>query len=235
VSDPVTTGAPTTGDPVTVVIVDDDALVRAGLKMILGGSPTIDVVGEAGDGAEGVVVVRRLRPAVVLMDIRMPRRDGLSATRELLSGTDGALEPPKVLVLTTFDTDELVVQALRIGASGFLLKDTPPHRLVEAVHAVASGQPFLSPSVTAQLIAKVSRGDDGRTNVARERLSTLTEREHEVALAIGRGLSNAEIAAELYMGVPTVKAHVSRLLAKLDADNRVQIALTVHDAGLEQG
>ncbi len=230
-----TTGAPTTGDPVTVVIVDDDALVRAGLKMILGGSPTIDVVGEAGDGAEGVVVVRRLRPAVVLMDIRMPRRDGLSATRELLSGTDGALEPPKVLVLTTFDTDELVVQALRIGASGFLLKDTPPHRLVEAVHAVASGQPFLSPSVTAQLIAKVSRGDDGRTNVARERLSTLTEREHEVALAIGRGLSNAEIAAELYMGVPTVKAHVSRLLAKLDADNRVQIALTVHDAGLEQG
>jgi len=231
----VTTGAPTTGDPVTVVIVDDDALVRAGLKMILGGSPTIDVVGEAGDGAEGVVVVRRLRPAVVLMDIRMPRRDGLSATRELLSGTDGALEPPKVLVLTTFDTDELVVQALRIGASGFLLKDTPPHRLVEAVHAVASGQPFLSPSVTAQLIAKVSRGDDGRTNVARERLSTLTEREHEVALAIGRGLSNAEIAAELYMGVPTVKAHVSRLLAKLDADNRVQIALTVHDAGLEQG
>ena len=230
-----TTGAPTTGDPVTVVIVDDDALVRAGLKMILGGSPTIDVVGEAGDGAEGVVVVRRLRPAVVLMDIRMPRRDGLSATRELLSCTDGALEPPKVLVLTTFDTDELVVQALRIGASGFLLKDTPPHRLVEAVHAVASGQPFLSPSVTAQLIAKVSRGDDGRTNVARERLSTLTEREHEVALAIGRGLSNAEIAAELYMGVPTVKAHVSRLLAKLDADNRVQIALTVHDAGLEQG
>jgi len=152
-----------------------------------------------------------------------------------LSGTDGVLEPPKVIVLTTFDTDELVVQALRIGASGFLLKDTPPHRLVEAVHAVAAGQPILSPSVTAQLIAKVSRGDDARTSVARERLSTLTDREYEVALAIGRGLSNAEIAAELYMGVPTVKAHVSRLLTKLDADNRVQIALTVHDAGLDQG
>jgi DNA-binding NarL/FixJ family response regulator len=235
VSDPVTTGTEAPDGPVTVVLVDDDALVRAGLKMILGGSPTIDVVGEAGDGAEGVVVVRRLRPAVVLMDIRMPRRDGLSATRELLSGTDGVLEPPKVIVLTTFDTDELVVQALRIGASGFLLKDTPPHRLVEAVHAVAAGQPILSPSVTAQLIAKVSRGDDARTSVARERLSTLTDREYEVALAIGRGLSNAEIAAELYMGVPTVKAHVSRLLTKLDADNRVQIALTVHDAGLDQG
>lgn len=217
---------------VTVALVDDDALVRAGLRMILGGSASIEVVGEASDGAEAVEVVRATRPDVVLMDIRMPRRDGLAATQDLLAGDDGALQPPKVIVLTTFDTDDLVVRALRMGASGFLLKDTPPDALVQAVLAVADGQPILSPSVTAQLIAKVSQGDDVRATDARRRLADLTDREREVALAIGRGLSNAEIAAELYMGVPTVKAHVSRLLTKLGADNRVQIALTVHDAGL---
>lgn len=217
---------------VTVALVDDDALVRAGLRMILGGSASIEVVGEASDGAEAVEVVRATRPDVVLMDIRMPRRDGLAATQDLLAGDDGALQPPKVIVLTTFDTDDLVVRALRMGASGFLLKDTPPDALVQAVLAVADGQPILSPSVTAQLIAKVSQGDDARATDARRRLADLTDREREVALAIGRGLSNAEIAAELYMGVPTVKAHVSRLLTKLGADNRVQIALTVHDAGL---
>lgn len=217
---------------VTVALVDDDALVRAGLRMILGGSASIEVVGEASDGAEAVEVVRATRPDVVLMDIRMPRRDGLAATQDLLAADDGALQPPKVIVLTTFDTDDLVVRALRMGASGFLLKDTPPDALVQAVLAVADGQPILSPSVTAQLIAKVSQGDDVRAAAARRRLADLTDREREVALAIGRGLSNAEIAAELYMGVPTVKAHVSRLLTKLGADNRVQIALTVHDAGL---
>ena len=222
-----------TGGTVRVVLVDDDALVRAGLRMILGGSPAIEVVGEAGDGVEGVDVVRRLRPDVVLMDIRMPRRDGLEATRIVLGQNgDGALRPPRVLVLTTFDTDDMVLQALRIGANGFLLKDTPPAQIVEAVLGVAAGAPMLSPSVTAQLIARVSQDADPRVAAAQRRLATLTDREREVAVAIGRGLSNAEIADELVMGVPTVKAHVSRLLAKLGADNRVQVALTVHDAGL---
>ncbi|GAB3441823.1 response regulator transcription factor [Phycicoccus ginsengisoli] len=225
-------GQPVEG-AVRVVLVDDDPLVRAGLRMILGGSPRIEVVAEAGDGVEGVEVVRRERPDVVLMDIRMPRRDGLEATRLLVAEPDGgSLRRPRVIVLTTFDTDDLVVQALRTGANGFLLKDTPPAQLVDAVLAVAAGAPILSPSVTAQLIARVSQDDDPRLAAARLRLATLTDREREVALAIGRGLSNAEIAAELFMGVPTVKAHVSRLLTKLGADNRVQVALTVHDAGL---
>lgn len=221
------------GGTVRVVLVDDDALVRAGLRMILGGSPAIEVVGEAGDGVEGVDVVRRLRPDVVLMDIRMPRRDGLEATRIVLGQNgDGAQRPPRVLVLTTFDADDMVLQSLRIGANGFLLKDTPPAQIVEAVLGVAAGAPMLSPSVTAQLIARVSQDADPRVAAAQRRLATLTDREREVAVAIGRGLSNAEIADELFMGVPTVKAHVSRLLAKLGADNRVQVALTVHDAGL---
>ena len=219
---------------VRVVLVDDDPLVRAGLRMILGGSSTLSVVGEAADGVEAVEVVRRLRPDVVLMDIRMPRRDGLEATRHLLAARPHEESTPRVIVLTTFDTDDMVLEALRIGASGFLLKDTPPEQLVAAVHAVAAGQPILSPSVTAQLIATITQVDDSRVSAAKERLGRLTEREHEVAVAIGRGLSNAEIASALYMGVPTVKAHVSRLLAKLDADNRVQIALTVHDAGVNR-
>jgi DNA-binding NarL/FixJ family response regulator len=222
------------GARIAVVLVDDDPLVRAGLRMILGGAPDIEVVGEAGDGFEALTVIEGAAPQVVLMDIRMPRRDGLEATRLLLERqrSSGRLSPARVIVLTTFDADDLVLEALRIGASGFLLKDTPPARLVEAVRDVAAGQPILSPSVTAQLIARVARVDDSRREVARAGLARLSEREREVAVAIGRGLSNAEISAELYMSVPTVKAHVSRLLAKLDADNRVQVALTVHDAGL---
>ena len=218
---------------IAVVLVDDDALVRAGLRMILGGAPDIEVVGEAADGLEALTVIDGAGPQVVLMDIRMPRRDGLEATRLLLEGqrNSGRLSPARVIVLTTFDADDLVLEALRIGASGFLLKDTPPERLVAAVRDVAAGQPILSPSVTAQLIARVARVDESRRDIARARLAPLTAREREVAAAIGRGLSNAEISAELYMSVPTVKAHVSRLLAKLGADNRVQIALTVHDAG----
>ncbi len=168
---------------------------------------------------------------MVLMDIRMPVRDGLSATEELLAA-DPAL---KVIVLTTFDTDDMVLRALRIGAAGFLLKDTPPARLVEAIRTVASGQPMLSPSVTAQLIAAVNRTDraaeeQDRTRSARDALDTLTERERDVAHAVARGLSNADIAAELYMGVPTVKTHVGRLFTKLGVENRVQIAILVHDA-----
>jgi DNA-binding NarL/FixJ family response regulator len=226
-----------------VVIVDDDALVRAGLRMILGGAPDLDVVAEAGDGLEAETVVEQHHPDVVLMDIRMPRRDGLETTRSLLSERARAARAArgddlKVIVLTTFDADDMVVQALRAGAHGFLLKDTEPRRLVEAVHLVAAGEPILSPSVTATLIAHVATGGgtddtgDRRRSDAEARLATLTDREREVALAIGRGLSNADISRELYLSVPTVKAHVSRVLDKLGADNRVQIAIVVHDAAL---
>ena len=220
-----------------LVIVDDDPLVRTGLKLILGGAGDITVLAEAADGHEAERAVAAHRPDVVLMDIRMPHRDGLAATRTILQkqAASGALRAAKILVLTTFDADELVVEALRSGASGFLLKDTPPERLVGAVRAVASGEPMLSPSVTAQLMAHVAAGGSdargGRERRARELLATLTDREREVAVAIGRGLSNAEIAEDLGMGLPTVKTHVSRLLAKLYAENRVQIALVVHDAG----
>ncbi|GAB3078629.1 response regulator transcription factor [Pedococcus soli] len=221
-------------ETIRVVLVDDDPLVRAGLGMILGGAPDIEVVGEAADGVEAVATVGTTQPDVVLMDLRMPRRDGLEATRLVVAGRAGSarVTPTRVIVLTTFDTDDMVVSALRVGASGFLLKDTPPQRIVDAIRSVAAGEPTLSPTVTAQLIASVTAGDTDRSTSARSLLDTLTEREREVAVAIGRGRSNAEIAAELYLGVPTVKTHVSRLLTKLDADNRVQIALIVHDAGL---
>jgi DNA-binding NarL/FixJ family response regulator len=215
---------------VRVVIVDDDALVRAGLAMILGGDDGIQVVGQAGDGEEGVATALRLRPDVVLMDIRMPVLDGLGATIRLLEQPS----PPKVIVLTTFDADDYVVRALRGGASGFLLKDTPPAEIVAAVHKVAAGEHMLSPTVTAQLIARL--GDtapvDDRASQARALLARLSEREREVAVAVGQGLANAQIAAELYMSVATVKAHVSRILDKLGVENRVQVAICVHDAGI---
>ena len=221
---------------ISVVLVDDDALVRTGLGLILGGAPDLEVVGEADDGRAGVDLVDRVRPDVVLMDIRMPVMDGLAATAELLTRED----PPKVIVLTTFDTDDMVMEALRIGAHGFLLKSTRPERLVESVRAVVQGEPRLSPSVTQQLIAQVAGGArDGGRNGNEERrtraeklLEQLTDREREVAVAIGQGWSNAQIASTLYMGLPTVKAHVSRVLVKLGAENRTQIALVVHDAGL---
>jgi len=213
---------------VRVLLVDDDALVRSGLRMMLAGAERIEVVGEADDGRGVLGAVDRHRPDVVLMDIRMPQLDGIAATRLLRAQPD----PPAVLVLTTFDADELVLRALRAGAAGFLLKDTPPAEIVRAIELVHGGDSMLSPAVTRQLIALVA-GDsdaDARRDSARERLATLSAREHEVALAVGQGRANAEIAAELHMSVATVKAHVSRLLAKLDVDNRVQIALLVQDA-----
>jgi DNA-binding NarL/FixJ family response regulator len=215
---------------VTVVIVDDDALVRTGLAMILRGDPTIDIVGEADDGEAGLALIARVSPDVVLMDIRMPRLDGLEATARLMQQQ----APPKVIVLTTFDADDYVVKALRDGASGFLLKDTPPAQIVEAVHKVAAGDHMLSPSVTAQLIAKLGEGEQdlSRQNAAQGLLETLTTREREVAIAVGEGKANAEIAQELYMSVATVKAHVSRIMVKLDVQNRVNVAIRVHDAGL---
>ncbi|QKE83643.1 response regulator transcription factor [Arthrobacter sp. NEB 688] len=216
---------------VRVALVDDDPLVRAGLTMILGGDPALEVVGEASDGADAADLVRRTRPDVVLMDIRMPRRDGIAATGDLLALPDA----PRVLVLTTFDADEMVLRALRVGAHGFLLKDTPPARLVAAVHAVAAGEPTLSPSATTALIAAVAGRDDGdvvarRRGEARRALTLLTEREREVALALGRGRSNLEIGAALHLSVATVKAHVGRILTKLGLENRTQVAILVHDA-----
>ena len=219
---------PRPAGPVRVLLVDDDALVRSGLRMMLAGAATIEVVGEADDGRGVLAAVDRHRPDVVLMDIRMPELDGIAATR-LLRGQPA---PPEVLVLTTFDADELVLQALRAGAAGFLLKDTPPAEIVRAIELVAAGESMLSPGVTRQLIALVAGDGEAaaRGERARARLAALSPREREVAEAVGRGAANAEIAAELHMSVATVKAHVSRLLAKLEVDNRVQIALLVQDA-----
>ncbi|MFC4018875.1 response regulator [Micromonospora sp. GCM10011542] len=220
--------------PVRVLIVDDDALVRAGLSMILGGLPDLVVVGEAADGAEVPAAVTAYAPDVVLMDIRMPRVDGLAATEALRAQP----HPPEVLVLTTFDADEQVLRALRAGAAGFLLKDTPPADIVHAVRRVAAGEATLSPTVTRTLIAHVTAavpapaGPDPRRERALRLLTGLSERERQVAVALGRGCTNAEIAGELFMSVATVKAYVSRLLTRLDLNNRVQVALLVHDAGL---
>ncbi|SEE81406.1 response regulator [Jiangella alba] len=211
-----------------ILIVDDDALVRAGLSMMLAGVADLEIVGEAADGADVPAMVESARPDVVLMDIRMPRVDGLAATEALRRRAD----PPEIVILTTFDTDDHVLRALRAGATGFLLKDTPPGDIVAAVRRAAAGEPILSPSVTRQLIAHVSDGDGGsRTQRAETQLAELSERELEVAVAIAHGRSNAEISAELFMSVATVKAHVSRVLTKLGLNNRVQIALLVHDAG----
>ena len=215
---------------IRVVIVDDDAMVRTGLALILRGDSAIEVVGEAGDGDAGVDLVARVTPDVVLMDIRMPVLDGLEATARLMRQP----APPKVIMLTTFDADDYVVRALRDGASGFLLKDTPPAEIVDAVHKVAAGDHMLSPSVTAQLIARLGEDEteSARQTEAEAHLATLSAREREVALAVGAGKANAQIAAELFMSVPTVKAHVSRIMVKLEAVNRVQVALRVYDAGL---
>ena len=214
-------------EQIRVLLVDDDALVRAGLSMLLAGAADITIVGEATDGSEVAQAVARHQPDVVLMDIRMPGMDGLEAT-ERLRAQPGA---PEVIVLTTFEADDYVMRALRAGAGGFLLKDTPPAEIIRAVRGVAAGEPMLSPAVTRRLIGHVTDNDDtDRTRRARERLTLLTDREREVAVAIGLGKPNAEIGRELFMGVATVKAHVSRVLEKLALNNRVQIALLVHDA-----
>ncbi|TMR96034.1 response regulator [Nonomuraea basaltis] len=219
------------GGPIRLLIVDDDAMVRAGLSMILGGAGDMEIVAEAGDGSEVPPLVAEHRPDVVLMDIRMPGVDGLTATEALRAPSTRGASPPEVVVLTTFHADAQVLRALRAGAAGFLLKDIPPGDLVQAIRKVAAGEPILSPVVTRQLITHVSDGGAGeRTERARKLLARLSEREREVALAVGQGRSNAEISRELYMSVPTVKAHVSRILTKLDLNNRVQVALLVYDA-----
>ncbi len=215
-------------EQIRVLVVDDDALVRAGLSMLLAGVEEITIVGEAADGSEVAHAVAEHEPDIVLMDIRMPGMDGLAAT-ELLRAHDDA---PEVIVLTTFEADDDVLRALRAGASGFLLKDTPPADIVRAVRTVAAGEPMLSPTITRRLIGHVTDSEtDDRKRHAREQLDRLTEREREVAVAVGQGKPNAEISRELYMSVPTVKSHVSRVLEKLELNNRVQIALLAHDAG----
>jgi len=213
---------------VRVAIVDDDALVRTGLIMMLDGVHGISIVGEAADGDQVMGLVDSHSPDVILMDIRMPKVDGITATAKVRRRPS----PPEVLVLTTFDTDDHVVRALRAGASGFLLKDTPPAKIVAAIHAVANGEPAMSPQVMRRLMDRVAV-EAGQHLRARARLAALSDRETEVVRAVAGGLSNAEIAAALFMSVATIKAHVSSILNKLNLDNRTQIALLAYDAGLD--
>jgi DNA-binding NarL/FixJ family response regulator len=212
---------------IRVLLVDDDPLVRSGLRMLLGGAPTIEVVAEAEDGDQVLAAVDRHRPDVVLMDIRMPRLDGVSAAGLLARQP----APPKVLMLTTFDADDLVLRALHAGAAGFLLKDTPPAEIVRAIELVDAGDSMLSPAVTRRLIDHLAAaGEVGTPRADADRLlATLSPRELEVARGVGRGLANAEISAELHLSVATVKAHVSKVMEKLDLDNRVQVALLIRD------
>ena len=213
--------------PVRVLIVDDDALVRSGLRLMLDGAAGISIVGEAADGDEVPAAVDRCAPDVVLLDLRMPRVNGITALRRLAARP----RAPRVLVLTTFDADRNVLQALRAGAAGFLLKDTPPAQIAAAVRAVAAGDPMLSPQITRRLMDRVAGAADAAES-ARARLEALTPRERDVVLALAEGLANAEIATSLEMSVATVKAHVSRVLEKLELSNRTQLALLAHDAGL---
>ncbi|MFE1955935.1 MULTISPECIES: response regulator [Streptomyces] len=216
-------------NPTRLLLVDDDALVRSGLRLMLGGADDVEIVGEASDGAQAVELAATARPDVVLMDIRMPVMDGLTATERLRAAPDA----PEVVVLTTFHADEQVLRALRAGAAGFVLKDATPAEILGAVRSVAAGDPVLSPAVTRQLMTHAAATErENRSARARARVALLAERERDVALEVGRGKSNAEIAATLYMSVATVKTHVSRVMTKLDLNNRVQIALLVHDADL---
>ena len=216
------------GDVTRVGLIDDDSLVRAGLAMILGADPGIEVVGQGADGSEAVPLVHKHRPDVLLMDVRMPTLDGIAATKAVAA----LPSPPKIIMLTTFDMDEYVFQALEAGASGFLLKDTPPQDLARAVHVVAGGEAMLSPTVTRRMLSHFSEANPGSRQERHPGLDQLTERETEVLGAVGAGLSNAQIGMRLFMSEATVKAHVSKIFAKLDCTNRVQIAIIAHEAGL---
>jgi DNA-binding NarL/FixJ family response regulator len=214
-----------------VLIVDDQPLMRTGFRMILDAEPDIEVVGEAGDGHEAIERAATVRPDVVLMDIRMPRMDGIEATRRL-AGADAG-EPARVLILTTFDLDEHVVAALRAGASGFLLKDVPPEDLIDAIRVVARGEALLAPSVTRRLLDRfASRLPDPSQLEPPAALASLTARELEVFRLLARGLSNAEIAAELVVSETTVKTHVARVLMKLDLRDRVQAVVLAYETGV---
>ena len=208
---------------IKVLLVDDDPLVRTGLKLMLAGADGIAVVGEASDGDELDDAVRRTGPDVVLLDIRMPRLDGVAALRRLTADPR-----PAVIVLTTFRTDGVVLDALRAGAAGFLLKHTPPEQIVDAVRTAADGQPIVSPSVLTQLIEHARSGAAPEADDLRD--AGLSQREHDVAMAVADGLSNAEIAEQLFLSLGTVKSHISSALTKLGLDNRVQLAIRAHDA-----
>ncbi|MCX5088703.1 response regulator transcription factor [Streptomyces sp. NBC_00365] len=214
--------------PVTVLLVDDEPLVRAGLRAVLEAQPDIEVVGEAADGAAVIPLVRQLRPDVVAMDVRMPLLDGIDATRAVLRTVD---DPPKILVITTFENDEYVYEALRAGADGFLLKRARPTEIVHAVRLVAEGESLLFPASVRQLA--VEYGDDGGNRAARAVMerAQLTEREAEVLRLMARGLSNAEIAGRLIVGTETVKSHVSAVLAKLGARDRTQAVIAAYESG----
>lgn len=225
----------TDGAPVRLLIVDDQELVRAGFRMVLDAQADMTVVGEAGDGATAVRVAAATRPDVVLMDIRMPRMDGVEATRRLCAGDAG----PRVLILTTFDLDEYAYAALQAGASGFMLKDAGPAELLSAVRAVHGGDAVVAPSTTRRMLERfavhlpVGGGAEGDTaRRSAERLSPLTDREREVLVTVGRGLSNTEIAAELFLAEATVKTHVGRILQKLGLRDRVQMVITAYQTGL---
>jgi DNA-binding NarL/FixJ family response regulator len=214
--------------PLRVVIADDQALLRTGFAMILSANGSIEVVAEAADGAEAINAVRRTRPDVVLMDIRMPEIDGLEATRRILAE---AMPAPRVVILTTFDLDRYVYAALSAGASGFLLKDVSPERLVAAVHMVATGDALLAPTITRRLIERFARQDDRDTVLHRD-LSTLTPRELDVLRLLARGLSNAELAGQLHLSETTVKTHVTRILSKLGLRDRAQAIIVAYETGL---
>jgi DNA-binding NarL/FixJ family response regulator len=212
---------------IRVVIADDQDLVRTGFRAILTSEPDIEVVGEASDGREAVEICRQLRPDVILMDIRMPHLDGLEATRRIVTDPQSK---PRVLILTTFDLDEYVYEALRFGASGFLLKDNPVDYLLTAVRVVAQGEALIAPSITKRLIAEFTRRKP--TNAKPEQLRTLTEREFDVLKLVAQGLTNAEIAEELYVGEATIRTHVGHILTKLGLRDRVQVVVLAYETGL---
>jgi DNA-binding NarL/FixJ family response regulator len=212
---------------IRLLVVDDQPLVRAGLRMVFEPEPDVRVVGEAGDGVEGVNLVRELRPDVVLMDVRMPRRDGIQATQAIVE--EAGEDAPRVLVLTTFDHDEYVYEALRAGASGFLLKDASPEALVAAVKAVAAGDQLLAPGVTRRLVQAFARSHHRTPPPG---ITDLTERELEVFKLVARGLSNGEIAERLFLGESTVKTHVGRVLSKLSLRDRVQLVVLAYESGV---
>lgn len=218
------------GDPIRVLLVDDQPLLRTGFRMILESEPDVVVVGEAGDGEKAVTEARALQPDVVLMDIRMPRMDGVEATRSI-TGTDRSSQV-KVLVLTTFDLDEYIVEALKAGASGFLLKDVPPDDLVDAIRIVARGDAVVAPTVTRRLLDRFAQNLASPNEKVDALVSRLTEREREVLQHVARGLSNNEIATELFVSETTVKTHVGNVLAKLGLRDRVQAVVFAYESGL---
>jgi DNA-binding NarL/FixJ family response regulator len=223
----------TTPPPIRVMLVDDQALLRTGFRMVLAAQPDMEVTAEAGDGVEALEVLRATTIDVVLMDVRMPRLDGVEATRRICQSGEGGPGDPKVLILTTFDLDEYAFSALKAGAAGFMLKDVPPDELLTAIRAVHSGDAVVAPSTTRRLLDRfVTMLPTREQQIAHPELDALTEREREVLMLIAQGLSNGEIAARLFVSEATVKTHVGRILAKLHLRDRVQAVVLAYETGL---